>query len=800
ETFEEYELTFHNKIETINTDNAKIKELEDELSAAKEYMQSFIEELESSNEELQSLNEEFQSTNEELQSANEELETTNEELQSTNEEMQIAYSELKAANNALEQKEVQFLSTQNKLQTLLNNTLQAFLLIGLDYKILIYNQAAKQLFYRISARSIDTADLIINYIPPENVKDFYNNFNRVKAGETLNGYVSFQNEENEIFWYQYNLSPIKNDAEKIEMISYSLLDISNSKKNEFELEELRELLNLIYENTDTGIAIINSSNILTNVNTGFCKLFAYNRKDILGKNISSILSFFASIDKPDTQNLTSIESKAIKKDGTPFEITIKINQYRRNDGEIFKIIYITDISENKKYKNLLLDTQEAVNVGGWELDLITNHISWTKEVYKIHELEDSFELNKYNFYNFFEPESLHKLMRALSRAIDTGEPFTLELKFITAKKNKRWVRITGKPIQENKKTIKIFFTIQDISEELTVKDEINKLSLVASKTSNAVIITNKKREIQWVNGGFEKLTGYSYEEVKGENPRFLQGHETDPNAIKNIRDNLSLGRTFSEELLNYKKDGSIYWVKIDFTPIHNTLGELTHYIAIERDITREKEDAEKIRSALHEREILLSEIHHRVKNNMAIISGLIELQASYCKDNLLKRTFQESINRIKSIALVHESLYKSGNWAKIQFKEYIEELINNLKRSCNGNKVSIHISSEAMVLDMRYAIPCGLIINELITNSLQHAFRDKDEGNILVSFRNIENTFELRVKDNGSGYNQKEVDRKTSTLGIVLIESLVQQLDGEYKVNSSSGTDSCIYFKIEDEL
>lgn len=208
----------------------------------------------------------------------------------------------------------------------------------------------------------------------------------------------------------------------------------------------------------------------------------------------------------------------------------------------------------------------------------------------------------------------------------------------------------------------------------------------------------------------------------------------------------------------------------------------------------------QLQASLREKEMLLKEIHHRVKNNMQVISSLLRLQSEYNKDDKVIEMFKESQNRIRSIALVHEKLYRSKNLSRIDFNSYIENLVNGLFISyrISSNKVRLKMDVGRILFAIDTAIPCGLIINELITNSLKHAFPEDREGEISISLHKAntgKNEYELIVEDNGVGI-WKDLDyRNTETLGLQLVTSLAEiQLHGRIELNKNKGTKFRVIF------
>ncbi|MBD2562140.1 hypothetical protein H6G95_16250 [Nostoc linckia FACHB-391] len=222
----------------------------------------------------------------------------------------------------------------------------------------------------------------------------------------------------------------------------------------------------------------------------------------------------------------------------------------------------------------------------------------------------------------------------------------------------------------------------------------------------------------------------------------------------------------------------------------------------EAQVRRERKQAEEqIKASLQEKEVLLKEIHHRVKNNLQIISSLLNLQAEYLKDNQALEVFKDSQNRIESMALIHEKLYQSQDLARINFADYIQDLVTNLFYSynVNSNTITLKMKVEEVFLAIDAAIPCGLIINELISNSLKYAFPERELGEICIDFCSIEpNLFTLTISDDGVGLAQDFDFQATESLGLRLVKGLTQQLQGNIDFISDNGVKYTIQFSTKD--
>ena len=210
---------------------------------------------------------------------------------------------------------------------------------------------------------------------------------------------------------------------------------------------------------------------------------------------------------------------------------------------------------------------------------------------------------------------------------------------------------------------------------------------------------------------------------------------------------------------------------------------------LEAEVGRRREAEETLRGLLNEKEVLLKEIHHRVKNNMQVISSLLNLQMAEIQDDSVRNLFRESQSRVRSMALIHEQLYRSKDLASVNFSDYIDNLARSIFRSYSIQAAQIRLTTEVdhLSLPLDQAIPCGLIINELICNALKYAFSGP-KGHITVSLTKSDTCFQLVVADDGVGL-PKDLDiDATTTLGLRLVKTLVDQIDGELVVDAAQGT------------
>ena len=226
-------------------------------------------------------------------------------------------------------------------------------------------------------------------------------------------------------------------------------------------------------------------------------------------------------------------------------------------------------------------------------------------------------------------------------------------------------------------------------------------------------------------------------------------------------------------------------------------GKTIKIYGVNQDITERKKAEDAIKKALEEKEILLKEIHHRVKNNLMVISSLLNLQSQHIRDKQALNIFKESQNRAKSMALIHERLYRSTDLKRIDFGDYIRTLTTELYRTyvSDSNSIGLNFDLEDVMVDINTTVPLGLILNELITNSMKHAFPDGREGVINVEFHRTDDEFILIIGDTGVGFPEDLDFRNTKSLGLQLVNNLTHQIDGTIELDRSQGTEFKITFK-----
>ncbi|GBF48544.1 PAS domain S-box [Leptospira ryugenii] len=1072
----------------------RIEILEKELTATKEHLQIYIEELETTNEELQSLNEEVQSTNEELQSTNEELETSVEELQSTNEEIQIAYTELKASNEELERKDNELKLKESSQTALLNNTLQSFVLTDKNFKILTFNEIAESTFSFLFRQTLSIEKDLREIFLSDAIPNLDLSFASLSKGEVVQGEFKCLDKENRKRQFAYNFTPVLDATKKLSVISFSLLDITATKETEIQLKETEKLLVSIFNAVDIGVCITDQFGRFVNVNQAYCEIYGYSKDELLGKSFTIVVlpEYREAIQSMHDQFIAGEEEiprewTVQRKNGEVIDIYANAKLLIQEDGTRYKVTSVRDITEKKKFQRLLLETQEATHVGGWEYDLHTQQFSMTQESYHLFNLSQTKAYSMETIaelFNDYEKERLlvhyqsmlankqpyellleyidHKGQRKWYRAIGAPElnattfrkvfgsfqdvtdsinfeiemrkakelleqtnetarvggwEYDLETKkltwtsvtrdlhevpedyipnvedailfykegehrnriqnlfqklllfgtaydeefiIVTYKGRERWVRATSQAYFENGVCKRVFGAFQDIHERKMVSeamritkeryeflsqatrqaiwdwdigegtvfwgegyrtnfgfdienmhlsyetwenllhpeqrekviqrvqeamanpdiltfenqyqlqkadgnfaDVIDKALVIRDQTGKAIrmvgaveditkrkagevqlkllesVITNSNESvliteanpvgsigpnIVFVNAAFTKMTGYTQEEVIGKTPRILQGPNSSPKEISKMREALAKWEPVEVEIINYKKDGSEFWNEFSIFPLANEKGFYTHWIAIERDITRKKREEnekEKLISELTQNNKDLKQFNYITSHNLRAPLSNLSAALSLIEDipisdpllsELLKgiklstETLNQTIDDLIRILIIKDSpaIEQSALDLETVFQSVLSQ-IQNIVSSSGASILTQFADVKQIVFNKPYL---ESIFLNLLTNAIKYRSQERD---LHISVKSMESRefYFLVFEDNGLGIDLTRNKDKifglyqrfhnlpdSKGLGLYLVKSQLQALGGSIRVESQVNVGTKFIIKI----
>lgn len=488
-----------------------------------------------------------------------------------------------------------------------------------------------------------------------------------------------------------------------------------------------------------------------------------------------------------------------------------------NRTEIKKML--KDLEGNhKNLKNILDNSPEGI--------LILNN---NKVLYTNPTLEKLLG-NEWRLDNIFEGEEAEQFMEAINNQKSNGGRVNLQLQIINDNQPRVIDLAIGTTIFQEEEAQ--FLHFKDVSanillanEKLRVKliEETNKTlekeitkrietqqkleeqfirtkSILESSSNTFLLTLNLQGEIISFNTQCAKFftVNLKTELKEGQTFRAILRKLISPQMdrlfgrlILSIRRNKS--KQIEIELIN---NGRSFWLEVYMSPIVNTKGEVTEISLVAHDISEKKKSSIEIINSLKEKEVLLKEIHHRVKNNLQVISSILNLQSSFVTDVNTLKILQESRNRIRSMAIIHESLYRKADFASINFSEYIQNLVYSLISSYGyRQQIHVHLDLEEVSLNLDQAIPCGLIVNELVSNAIKYAWPDQESGNITLRLKEEKNRLQLEISDDGIGLPEPFEEMNSDTLGLQLVITLIDQLDGEITVANDEGTKYLINFE-----
>ncbi|HTA61936.1 MAG TPA: histidine kinase dimerization/phosphoacceptor domain -containing protein [Bacteroidia bacterium] len=335
----------------------------------------------------------------------------------------------------------------------------------------------------------------------------------------------------------------------------------------------------------------------------------------------------------------------------------------------------------------------------------------------------------------------------------------------------------------------LLYVNEKISKQLDIDNETLQVQLGAifNNSVDALFLVNwDERKIVKANQRavemFEAVSEQDFLQKYG-----LDLHKNYPtkDELEEMRNKLIEKGVYENEILYKTFLGREFWGAISVKVI-NIKGERFQSVRL-TDISEQKRIKEQTGASLKEKELLLGEIHHRVKNNLAIISALINLQIENLKDNESKIIFEETKDRIYSMALIHNQLYQNKSFAQIEFAQYITNFCSYLSKSYQTNSnIELILKTEPVFLDIKTAIPCALILNELITNAFKHAFKNQASGKIEIGLKKEDNLVNFYVSDTGAGMDS--IQLQASSMGMSLITSLIEQIDGKLDYKNQNGS------------
>ncbi|MBI2257938.1 MAG: PAS domain S-box protein [Flavobacteriia bacterium] len=667
----------------------------------------------------------------------------------------------------------------------------------------------------------------------------------LKEQLVLNGFISnfqysYKKSIEENFYLVINLYYDKES----DLIEGNLVNVTELTLSTYELEEKEKKYRLIYEESKDAILILEDE-IIIDINQKGLELYDSERENVLGKNIWDFTyhqtpelkeSLFLKFEELRNLKVVKFSWNFANKNNF-VETSVTIAPIHIGEKLLFQCV-IHDETERNKYLNQLEESKksfESIIENTPEGFLIVRNkkvVFANKEFFSIFQIEknQTIELGKELFGVNYE-----KINLLLRQAVEEKNKVQKQLQFLINKKVVEIDLTIASIIFEKEDDILMIF--KDISyqnklskEQLRAElaeetnkrlsKEIEERKLVERKleteflrtkaifdsSENTFLMTlTPDLVISSFNVHSKHFFDFHTQKDLQANTNFEKYFEEIISAVKLryfrfILSSIKKGKSYQLQLKFINKNLQRKWLEVYLNPIIDLNGVVSEISFVAHDITEKKNNEREVLQSLKEKEVLLKEVHHRVKNNLQIISSILNLQSTYVTDEKTLEIIEESRHRIRTMAIIHENLYQNTNFSSINFKNYSRELLRNLISTYHFNqKIPVKVVEEVdlVELSLDQAIPCGLIINELITNSLKYAFKENkgEGGEIYLELKEIEGQIQLNIGDNGIGLPKSFTIENAETLGLQLVITLVEQLDGNIRLEKTNGIKYFITFE-----
>ncbi len=711
------------------------------------------------------------------------------------------------------------------LQVTLSSIGDAVIVADKNGRVIFLNKVAEQLTgWRLQEASGKLVDEVFNIIHEKTRMPIETPFeSAIKLGEIvgLSNHAVLCSRDGKEYCVADSCAPIMDLGGKIIGVVLVFRDVTNERKTQ---ETLNRLVTAVEQSAD-GIAMADMEGRIVYCNNAWIKMHGYKKEEVIGSTISTyhtaqqmqeeVLPFNEKVLQA---GLYSGEVGHKRKDGSTFPTYMTVSLVRDDDGAPVGFVAVAhDITEQKKAEAALKDSENKFSTAfkaNPEMLILSE-----PETGRILEVNNTF----LDIFGFSMEEVIGKTSLELGIWPTAAERMRLlisiregkgEVKNMPAIHRKKTGELFPVLISANIITIggreRMISVVRDMTELKKAEREIKlsqmKYEMIFNTVPSMVVMMTPEGKIVEANREFMALTEFKEEEVKGKTLVELALLD-DPKRWQEMLKKIFIEQWIgNEEVVLKTRGGNLR--NLLFSARLMTIEGKTFILGVANDISEMKRLNEKLRSSLAEKEILIKEIHHRVKNNLQVISSLLNLQSKFIDDDKIRNIFCESQERVKVMAMIHESLYRSTDFSSIPFADYVTSLVADIIRIyCqNPQRVKLSINVEQIWLKIEQAIPVALIINELVVNAIKHGFKDifaesADSslcGELEITMKQQDSFYELTIRNSGGKPFPIEIDfKRSNSLGLQLVNVLTRQLEGEVTLSSKNGTLFLIRFPVK---
>lgn len=658
-------------------------------------------------------------------------------------------------------------------------------------------------------------------IHPDDKAEVFSQFRKVieQGGETIAEY-RFKRKDGIYIWLRDELKLVDDKNGDTMAILGSSFDITDRKRAEIELRENKEQYKLVVEHIKDITYHIDEDMKWTLLNQAWVEITGYPLQEALG---SSFLEFIHPDDREICERTCNdlLNGKSdfysrivrlMKRNGSC--VWVEMSARKTNGVTICEncnisgtMVNVTaELAKQKETRQELINEKrfsEAIieSLPGvfYMLDEQSNFLKWNENLVEQFGYTGE-EIAGMNPSDFFEEAEFKKIAREIKRVFKEGES-EVEAVALTKNGTKIPYYLTGKRFEQNEKKY-LIGAGYDLSERKRAIEKLKKSEELFRnlflKAPAAIVMADVENKVLRVNQSFEELFGYTESEIADKDLNQFIVPEGAGDKIPALPEH-AVKRAYSYHQVRRKtKTGEMKDVSVGIIPIY--IDDKPYVVfGMYIDVTEQKRYENQIAESLKEKQVLLQEIHHRVKNNLAVISGLIQLQMYEIDHAYMKQLLQESQSRIQTMALIHEKLYQSQNLSRISCRSYIEELIQTIRSTFDtgAKKIKINTEIEDVELNINKAVPFALLLNEVISNAFEHAFSGRRQGSISVSLSEEDADIHVSIMDDGVGMPDDFAIEGNETLGMTLIHNFLEQLEAEWELSNENGTSLSLTFSKE---